>query len=49
MGENGSGKSSIIELLFRMVNNLAAVMLKDFERPAAEYSISPLQRKVLTH
>lgn len=39
VGENGSGKSSIIELLFRMVNNLAAVMLKDFERPAAEYII----------
>lgn len=37
VGMNGCGKSSIIEILFRMMNNLAAVMLKDFERPAADY------------
>lgn len=37
VGMNGCGKSSIVEILFRMMNNLAAVMLKDFERPAAEY------------
>ena len=36
VGMNGCGKSSIVEILFRMMNNLAAVMLKDFERPAAE-------------
>ena len=36
VGMNGCGKSSIVEILFRMMNNLAAVMLKDFDRPAAE-------------
>lgn len=37
VGMNGCGKSSIIEILFRMMNNLAAFMLKNFERPAADY------------
>ncbi len=36
VGKNGCGKSSLIELLFRMINNLGAVMLKDLDRPAAE-------------
>ena len=36
VGMNGCGKSSIVEILFRMMNNLAAVMLKDFDRPVAE-------------
>ena len=36
VGKNGCGKSSLIELLFRMINNLGAVMLRNFDRPAAE-------------
>ena len=36
VGKNGCGKSSLIELLFRMINNLGAMMLKELERPAAE-------------
>jgi len=36
VGKNGCGKSSLIELLFRMINNLGAVVLKDLDRPAAE-------------
>lgn len=36
VGKNGCGKSSLIELLFRMVNNLGAMMLKELDRPAAE-------------
>lgn len=36
VGKNGCGKSSLIELLFRMINNLGAVMLKELGRPAAE-------------
>lgn len=36
VGKNGCGKSSLIELLFRMVNNLGAMMLKGFDRPASE-------------
>lgn len=36
VGKNGCGKSSLMELLFRMINNLGAIMLKYYERPAAE-------------
>lgn len=36
VGKNGSGKSSLIEMLFRMSNNLAALMLRGYERPAAD-------------
>ena len=36
VGKNGCGKSSLLELMFRMINNLGAMMLKDFDRPAAE-------------
>ena len=37
VGKNGCGKSSLIEMLFRMSNNLAALMLRGYERPAAEH------------
>lgn len=36
VGMNGCGKSSLMEILFRMVNNLSAVLLKRFDRSAAE-------------
>lgn len=36
VGKNGCGKSSLVEMLFRMSNNLAALMLRGYERPAAE-------------
>lgn len=36
VGKNGCGKSSLIDLIFRMVNNLGAMMLRNVERPAAE-------------
>lgn len=36
VGKNGSGKSSLIEMMFRMSNNLAALMLRGYNRPAAE-------------
>lgn len=36
VGKNGCGKSSLLELLFRMINNLGAMMLKELDRPAAE-------------
>lgn len=36
VGKNGCGKSTLIEMLFRMSNNLAALMLRGYERPAAE-------------
>lgn len=36
VGKNGCGKSSLIELVFRMVNNLGAMMLKKLSRPAAD-------------
>ena len=35
VGKNGSGKSSLLELMFRMVNNLSYVLLKDIERAGA--------------
>lgn len=36
VGKNGSGKSSLVEMLFRMSNNLAALMLRGYNRPAAD-------------
>lgn len=36
VGKNGCGKSSLVELMFRIINNLGAFMLKDVDRPAAE-------------
>lgn len=36
VGKNGSGKSSLIEMIFRMSNNLAALMFRGYPRPAAE-------------
>lgn len=35
VGMNGSGKSSLLEILYRAVNNLGAVLLKDFQINAA--------------
>lgn len=36
VGKNGCGKSSLVEMLFRMSNNLAALMLRGYNRPAAD-------------
>lgn len=36
VGKNGSGKSALLELMFRMVNNFGAVMCMDADRNAAE-------------
>lgn len=36
VGKNGSGKSALLELMFRMVNNFGAVMCQDADRNAAE-------------
>lgn len=36
VGKNGSGKSSLVEMLFRMSNNLAALMLRGYDRPASD-------------
>ncbi|MCC8174612.1 MAG: AAA family ATPase, partial [Odoribacter sp.] len=35
VGKNGSGKSSLLELIFRMVNNLSSFMVIGNRRPAA--------------
>lgn len=35
VGMNGSGKSSLLELVFRMINNLSAFMSQNSRRPAA--------------
>lgn len=35
VGMNGSGKSSLLELIFRMINNLSAFMSLNSKRPAA--------------
>ena len=35
VGKNGSGKSSLLELMFRMVNNLSYVLLHDIQRSGA--------------
>lgn len=32
VGKNGSGKSSLIEMIFRMINNLSALMFKGYKR-----------------
>ena len=36
VGKNGSGKSSLLELLYRMFNNLSYIITKGTERPKAE-------------
>lgn len=36
VGENGSGKSSLLELMFRMVNNFSAVLYRNIKCEAAE-------------
>lgn len=36
VGKNGSGKSTILELMFRMVNNLSYVLLHDIQRDGAD-------------
>lgn len=35
VGKNGSGKSSLLDMLFRMVNNVGALMCKNEERKAS--------------
>ena len=35
VGKNGSGKSSLLELIFRMVNNLSYVLLHNIQRAGA--------------
>ncbi|MCE9315750.1 AAA family ATPase, partial [Bacteroides fragilis] len=35
VGKNGSGKSSLLELIFRMINNLSAFMVIGNRRPSA--------------
>lgn len=35
VGQNGSGKSALMELVYRIVNNLSMVMLQHMDRPAA--------------
>lgn len=35
VGKNGSGKSALLELMFRMINNFGAVMCKNADRNAA--------------
>lgn len=36
VGKNGSGKSTIMELVYRIINNLSLVMVRGMERPAAQ-------------
>ena len=36
VGKNGSGKSSLLDIMFRMVNNVGAVMCKQEIREAAD-------------
>jgi len=37
VGKNGSGKSSILEIIYRLINNFACHLVKEPKRPAAEY------------
>ena len=44
VGKNGSGKSSLLDIMFRMVNNVGAVMCKQEIREAAQSGAqSPFQ------
>ena len=36
VGKNGSGKSSILELIYRTINNFGALLVQDQPRPAAQ-------------
>lgn len=36
VGQNGSGKSALMELVYRIINNLSMVMLQNMNRPAAQ-------------
>ena len=36
VGKNGSGKSSLLEILYRMFNNLSYIITKGTERPKAD-------------
>lgn len=36
VGKNGSGKSSVMEIVYRMMNNLSYVMTHGMQRPAAD-------------
>ena len=36
VGSNGSGKSSLLEILYRIINNLSAILQKGKQRKAAE-------------
>lgn len=36
VGKNGSGKSTIMEFVYRIINNLSVVMIRGMERPAAQ-------------
>lgn len=48
VGSNGSGKSSLLEILYRIVNNLSAILQKGKQRKAAEtlYFIADLYAEV---
>lgn len=37
VGKNGSGKSSVLELIYRAINNIAFVLVSRENRPSAEY------------
>ena len=36
VGKNGSGKSSLLEIMFRLINNLSFCLLKDIPRNASD-------------
>ena len=36
VGKNGSGKSSIMELIYRIINNISFMLVKGMDRPAAQ-------------
>lgn len=48
VGKNGSGKSSLLELIYRMFNNLSYIITKGMERPKAEdiYYINGIHAKL---